>query len=165
MPSKTLLLDANVLIDFQKSDLTILEHVAKTLGRVVVLQETLDEVKAFPEDIVPLGIDVVEERTELLIRARDPIAGLSYQDRLCMLLSREHGWTCVTNDKKLRRECKAHDVTSIYGLRLILDLVAAGAISSLDAQKVAYRIHQSNPHHINAKVMRQFQSRLRDIGR
>lgn len=164
MTRKTLLLDADVVIDFGNSDSTILEHVPTTLGRVVVLQGTLDEVDASPEDVTPLGIDIVEEPTELLTQASGPIAGTSLQDRLCMHACQKYGWTCVTNDQKLQRECKALNVATIYGLRLIIDLVAAGVVTAAHAREVAYRIHRSNPHHINDKVMRRFEDHLRNLG-
>ena len=41
----TLLADADVLIDYRNSDLTVLKEVGKHVGRLAVLSETLKEVR------------------------------------------------------------------------------------------------------------------------
>lgn len=162
MNHETLLVDANVFIDYQKSDLTVLGHVSSTLGRLVVLTEVLHEVGGVTDsDCQQLGIDVITiEDMDLLSKAAEPTAGISFQDKLCILVCKKDGYVCVTNDQALRKQCKADGVPTIRGLRLMVDLVAKRAISIEAAMAIALRIQESNPGHIHDKVMSKFRQEL-----
>ncbi len=52
----------------------------------------------------------------------------------------------------------------MFGLRLMIDLVAAGAINSASAMNIALEIQKSNPLHINDKVISKFRRDLRERG-
>ena len=156
-----LLADADVLIDYRESDLTILKLVAEHVGRVAVIPPVLDEVKGVTaKDCRRLGIEVVEVETEQMLRAAVFETGVSFTDCLCLVVCMEEAWTCVTNDGALRRLCKRHGVATRFGLGLMVDLVSCTALTRRQAVAVARRMHVSNPRHINAHVLTRFQNEL-----
>ena len=157
MAQTVLLADADVLIDYRESEIKILELVVQHIGRVVVLAPVLDEVQGVtPAQCAQLGIEVVEVETEQLVRASEVESRVSFNDRLCLVTCREEGWTCVTNDGALRRLCERHGVATRFGLGLMVDLVAAGALTRQRAMAVARQIQASNPLHINERVIQRF---------
>ena len=157
MAQTVLLADADVLIDYRESEIKILELVVQHIGRVVLLAPVLDEVQGVtPAQCTQLGIEVVEVETEQLVRASEVESRVSFNDRLCLVACREEGWTCVTNDGALRRLCERHGVATRFGLGLMVDLVAAGALTRRRAMAVARQIQASNPLHINERVIQRF---------
>ncbi len=157
MAQTVLLADADVLIDYRDSEIKILELVVQHIGRVVVLAPVLDEVQGVtPTQCAQLGIEVVEVETEQLVRATEVESRVSFNDRLCLVACREEGWTCVTNDGALRRLCERHGVATRFGLGLMVDLVAGGALTRRRAMAVARQIQASNPLHINERVIQRF---------
>ena len=121
----------------------------------------LDEVQDVSvKDCAELGIELVEVETERMLQAVAIESPVSFNDRLCLVTCREEGWTCVTNDGALRRLCERQGVETRFGLGLMVDLVAAGALTRERAEAVAHRIHTSNPFHINERVLSRFFSAL-----
>ena len=161
MAQTVLLTDADVLIDYRESEIKILELVVQHMGRVVILAPVLDEVQGVtPAQCAQLGIEVVEVETEQLVRASEVESRVSFNDRLCLVACREEGWTCVTNDGALRRLCERHGVATRFGLGLMVDLVAVGALTRRRAMAVARQIQASNPLHINERVLARFVAAL-----
>jgi predicted nucleic acid-binding protein len=159
-----LLADADVLIDYRDSELGILGLVVQHVGRVAILAPVLDEVRGVTAaQCARLGIEVVEVETEQMLRASEVESSVSFNDRLGLVVSREEGWTCVTNDGALRRLCERHGVETRFGLGLMVDLVAAGALPASRAVSVARRIHTSNPLHINDRVLARFINALEEL--
>jgi predicted nucleic acid-binding protein len=158
-----LLADADVLIDYRESELGILELVVEHVGRVAVLAPVLGEVRGVTAaQCARLGIDIVEVETERMVQASEVEPSVSFNDRLCLIACREEGWTCVTNDSALRRLCERHGVEARYGLGLMVDLVAAGALTQRRAIAVARQIQASNPLHINERVLARFLAALEE---
>ncbi len=155
-----LLADADVLIDYRESELAILALVGQHVGRVAVLPSVLDEDHDITvKDCAELGIKVVEVETERMLQAAETESQVSFNERLLVVCS-EEGWTCITNDDALRRLCESHDVETRFGLGLMVDLVAAGVLERERAEAVARRIHESNPLHINERMLGRFFSAL-----
>jgi len=123
-------MDANVLIDFCDSDRTVLSLISKHLGTVhVPLPILLEEVDQFKDfDWTELGIIGVDPSLEIVTLAAQRRAGLSFHDHLCLLLARANGWTCVTNDGRLRRECATEGIATLWGLEVVALLVEDGAL-------------------------------------
>lgn len=152
-----LLADADVLIDYRETDLSVLKEVGTHVARLAVLAETLEEVRGVDgRTCAALRIEVIEPETSMLVEATQQDTRVSFNDRLCFLVCREQGWTCVTNDGALRRLCRRHDVNVRYGLGLMVDLVARGAINQRRAVTIARRMQEANPLHINERVMTRF---------
>lgn len=159
-----LLADADVLIDYRESELGILELVVEHVGRVAVLAPVLDEVRGLTAtQCVRLGVEVVNVETERMLQAADVDSSVSFNDRLCLVACREESWTCVTNDGALRRLCERHGVETRFGLGLMVDLVASGALTRRRALAVARQIQASNPLHINERVLARFLAALEEL--
>ena len=163
MPNRPrgLLSDADVLIDYRDSDLSILALVVQHLAPVHVVRDVVDEVDDLSlERCGELGLTVIEVEPEVLLQLATLPRRLSRYDRLSLQVCRENDWICVTNDRLLRRLCGEHSVRTKWGLELMLDLVSAGGLSASHALETARCIHTNNPHHISEKILERFSSRL-----
>jgi predicted nucleic acid-binding protein len=160
-----LLVDANVLVDYQEADLGILALVSRRLGTVHIVSTVLREVDLDEHDCARLGIRVVEPTIAQLIAATPSNGRLSLPDRLCLEVCREHAWTGVSNDKALRRACEAGGVAVRWGLELMLELVRAGHLASAVAVDAAERMHVANPHFLGAAILASFRSKLAKLVR
>ena len=107
-----LIMDANVLIDLAEVDRNLIrlisDHVGKVHVPLPVLREEVDQIDE--AEYADLGIVPVDPPLQTAVDAAARRAGLSFHDHLCLLLARDNGWTCVTNDGRLRRECAAEKV-------------------------------------------------------
>jgi hypothetical protein len=63
----------------------------------------------------------------------------------------------------IRRPCAAEGVATVRGLRLLLNLASLGAMTKKRALLVGRLIHESNPHHISAKLLEEFKIKLDGI--
>lgn len=152
-----LLLDANVLIDYLKTSESILTLVSEHLGNVYVPSVVVDEVRKgqhFDDsDCDRLNIQVVDPTTAMLIEAQSMAwSNPSLADKVCFVMCKRRGWTCVTNDKSVRKRCDAEGVKVLWGLQLMLRLIECGALSSDDAINVAKEIKNLNPFMVQATV-------------
>src|SRR5258708_7766776 len=143
---KGLLMDASVLIDFCETDTSVLKLVSDHIGRVhvptPVLIEEVERVRR--KDWSALGIVPVDPPLETALLAAQGRPGLSFYDMLCLLVARDNGWTCVTNDARLRRECAAENVPVLWGLELIALLAESGALTQAAATEVGRAIQEAN---------------------
>ena len=152
-----LLLDANVLIDYQNSDFSILALANKHLGKVQILTTILAEVHGLDaEECERNGLTVIEPELEQVFRAMEQKGRLSFQDQLCLIVAAADGYTCVTNDKALYRACAEKGVTVIRGLAVMIELVRCGAMRTGSAIEVAEKIHAVNPLHIPRSLIDHF---------
>lgn len=160
-----LLVDANVLVDYQAADLAILSLVSRHVGTVHIVSTVLAEVDGLDEsECERLGFRVVEPTLAQATEAASPNGRLSFQDRTCLVVCRDNGWTCVSNDKALRRSCDAVGVAVRWGLELMLELVQGGHLPAEDADDAAERIHQSNPVFLNTTILAAFREKLAALG-
>jgi predicted nucleic acid-binding protein len=160
-PRRFLIVDANVLIDYASTDRTILGLVNRFLGTVCIPRPVLDEVTQLSEtDCDTLGLRLVDGSVEQLLEAGRVRGRLSFHDRLCLILAQSEGWTCVTNDRALRRSCGEVSVSVLWGLELMIELVAGGMLPRDGALGIAQAIHRVNPRHITPEILRRFAERL-----
>lgn len=164
MPSRKglLIMDANVLIDLCEADRTVIRLISDHVGHVhvplPVLQEEVDQVDA--AEYVELGIIPVDPPLQTAIDAATRRPGLSFHDHLCLLLARDNGWTCVTNDGRLRRECAAEKVPVLWGLETVVFLVDGGVLTAKAAQEIGLAIQRANPRFITNDVIEAFLKRI-----
>ena len=159
---RILLFDANVLIDLYDADSSIFRVVSDSVGPVHVVLPVFEEVGQIDEaEAEALGLTLVEPDLAHFAAAAELSRRLSEEDRICLVVAREEGWTCVTNDRALRRECDAARVEVIWGLELLALTVEAGACRRPAAAALARAIAENNPTHITAAVLERF---LRRIG-
>lgn len=159
-----LLIDANVLIDFADSDVTVLRSVSRDLAPVHILRPVLREVTQLDTtDCDHLGLSLSEPSVEQLLAAGSRRRSLSFFDRLCLIVAREQGWACVTNDTALRKECGTEGVQVVWGLELLVGLVEARELGKSSALSIAVKIHHNNPRHITRTILRRLERRLRRL--
>lgn len=160
-----LLVDANVLVDYQAADLAILSLVSRHVGTIHIVSTVLAEVDGLDEsECERLGFRIVEPTLAQATEAASPNSRLSFQDRTCLVVCRDNGWTCVSNDKALRRSCDAAGVVVRWGLELMLDLVRGGHLPAEHADDAAERIHRANPVFLNATILAAFRQKLAGSG-
>jgi len=156
-----LVADANVLIDYAKTDPTILALYTRHLGPIYVPNVILDEVDQLDiSDCESLGLTVVEEPLQILLAASEKRGPLSFEDRVCLMLAQANQWVCVTNEKPLHRACKQEKMASIWGLRLMIELARAEQLKSDSAIEVAQAIHRINPRYITLVILARFKAEL-----
>ena len=150
--------DANILIDYSKSDISIVKKIAEYYEKVCVPDIILEEVGVISdEQAKELGITIVETPLEL-----EDVASLSFQDRACLYYVKHNKWECLTNDVALRRHCEAAGGTVVWGLQMLLKLVESNLITDVHAEKVAMKIHEVNPE-ISSKVLEDFCKKLKEL--
>lgn len=153
--------DANVLIDYAETSPAILGLVAQHLGPVYVAAEVLEEVELLDvEQCQAIGLRLVEGNLAQLTEASQRGGPLSFEDKLCLVLARDNGWTCLSNDGPLREACKAQGVSVVWGLEIMLALVEGKHLTAAAAIQTAQAIHTVNPIFITARVLAAFQKKV-----
>ncbi len=147
--------DANVLIDYVKADEDLIRELVAYWGAVYVPDRVLIEVRQLTfQRAEELGLTIIE--TPLVL---PPGSGLSDQDRACLHYVLDRGWTCIANDRHLRNECGRQGGRVVWGLEMLLMLVANHQITKARAQDVAKRINIDNPE-ITDKILEEFKCKL-----
>ena len=160
---KLMIMDACVLIDFIKTDRTVLELIVKHVGPVHVISPIVEEVDEIDDEneLLELGLMIMEPEIEDAYTAANHLGPISFQDRLCLLTAGRHGFACVTNDKSLRKLCRQEGIPLLWGLEILAELHKAGGISGKEAERIAQAIRESNPKHITAKIISRFKDIIR----
>lgn len=162
-PPKLMIMDACVLIDFIKTERAVLELVVKHVGPLYVTSPVVNEVNEIDgeNELVELGLIIIEPEIEDAYAAGDRSGPLSFEDWLCLLTAKRHGFTCVTNDKNLRKLCRQESVSLLWGLELLAELHKVGGIPATEAETIAQAIRRSNPKHITEKIVSRFMDIIR----
>jgi len=138
---------------------TCREHV----GPLYVTSPVVDEVNEIDDEneLVALGLIIIEPEIEDAYAAGSRSGPLSFEDWLCLLTAKRHGFTCVTNDKNLRKQCRQESVSLLWGLELLAELHKVGGIPATEAEAIAQAIRRSNPKHITEKIVSRFVDTVR----
>jgi predicted nucleic acid-binding protein len=159
-----LVTDANALIDYASTDESVLALASRHLGPVIVPSPVLDEVMQLDiPDCERLGIRVLDPTLQQLLEAASQRGALSFEDRVCLIVARDGGWSCVTSDRRLRAACDALAVPVLWSLELVTMLVDAGELSADHAISIAEELHAISPWHITVEIV--IEVRLRVEGR
>jgi rRNA-processing protein FCF1 len=159
-----LIVDANVLVDYQATGLDLLSLVSRHLGTVHIVSTVLQEVDGLDDsECERFGFRVVEPTLAQATEAASPSGRLSLADRLCFVVCRDNGWTCVSNEKALRRTCEAAGVAVRWGLALMLDLVEHRHLPTGHAADAATRMHLANPLFLGADILAVFLAKLGEL--
>ena len=163
-PGKSFIVDASVLIDYCQSDLSIFSKLSQHVGIVHIARSTFDKVEELTETEAGkhhLVIDTPDIDT--LIEASAKRGKLAYDDRETMLLAKKNGWTCITNDKALREECRVEGVACLWGLEPMKLLVGYAMISGSAAVAVARKIRATNGLFITSAIVGRFERQIEEI--
>lgn len=156
--------DANVLIDYISTDPDVLSLAAKHLGPIHVETAVLQEVEQLSADYCKkVGLTPVQANLEQLSEASVRSGSLSFQDNLCLILARDRGWSCLSNDGPLRKVCQKNGIKVVWGLELMFGLIQHGCLSIERSIEVAYAIHAINPVYITRNIVEQFQQKIRSL--
>lgn len=156
-----LICDANVLIDYVSSNRRILEKASLLISQIYVLSPILDEVRQLSKkEIKELKIKVFEPELNDVIVASERGGPLSFEDKLCLIVSGKENWTCVTNDKNLRKACEEKNIDILWGLDLMLLLNQTGVLSKKEAQDTAEKIKENNAY-IKKDIIDSFLKKLK----
>lgn len=155
--------DASVLIDYLETDRSILSLAGSRLGTIhvpdLLLEHELPDLDA--DECGRLGIVIEAVSLDLLQRAADHRrAGLSVQDRVCLLMAKEHKATCLTSDARLYDACAEEGVDAWRTLRVLIELHKAGALDAGKAFDIAREIQRVNPGYITAAILAELKRQL-----
>lgn len=163
---KLLVLDACVLIDYAQADASVLGSVIEHVAPMAVVRPVFDEVEDLTEaEATELGLQIIDVEYELAAEAAKSAGTLSFEDRLCVLLAKRERWICVTNDKALRRVCETEGVELRWGLEMMIEAVRADAMSIVEAERIAWTIHELNPRYVTRNLVDRFSRKLRSRAR
>ncbi len=152
--------DASVLIDYILTEPKILKLFSKHCLQIYVTIATLQEVQQIlPGQAESLGLLTFEPSINQLQEASKRNGPLSFQDRLCFILSRDNNWPCISSDKKLISECDKIGTGAIWGLNLMKVLVEKGHLGKKEAIAIANKIAKENPY-IPQAILKRFEEKL-----
>ena len=160
-PNRFMIMDACVLIDYMNGEPLISSHIGPNYVTTPILEE-VDSIDSI-EELEQLGLLPIEPEIEDVFTAEEMDGQTSFQDNICFLTARRQCFTCVSNDTNLRRKCMDADVPILWGLELILDLTKAGGILKKEASRIARDIQKSNPRHIAARILSDFEAKLKRL--
>ncbi len=155
------IIDACAGIDLFEVDQRLFRVLSRSVGKLNVVVPVLKEITGLSQSrAVALGLCVVMPELAILDEAAAVRGSLSFEDRVCLLVARQRGWTCVSNDRALRAECARSNVPVLWGLDLLALAVASGSMRAAHALRTAKAIQKQNPF-IRDEVIVQFEERIR----
>jgi predicted nucleic acid-binding protein len=162
---RLLILDACVLIDFLQADRSLFRSTGCDVFSFYVVSSVIEELHDIEgvDELTALGISVIEPALDDAYKAAEQRGALSFQDWLCLLTAKRHGFICVTNDRALRRHCEKEGVALLWGLEMLLALRQASEISTSCAEEIAFHIHTTNSRHISIRIFEEFKEKLQTM--
>ena len=156
------IVDADVLIDYCKTDLSVLEDLSRYVVSVYIGRPTLDKVRQLSEaEAKRRQLVIVTPDLDTAIQAAGRRGNLAFDDHVTLLLSRLNSWCCITNDGLLRRECKNEGVAVLWGLEPMRILVGERCLKSQKAIAIAKLIQKANPGYITPEIVLRFEQQIK----
>ncbi|HCG63475.1 MAG TPA: hypothetical protein DEZ27_06675 [Sphaerochaeta sp.] len=164
-PTRFMIMDACVLIDYMNGEPDLFKLISSHIGPIYVATPILEEVDSINsiEELEDLGLLPIEPEIEDVFTAEEMDGQTSFQDNICFHTAKRQSFICVSNDANLRRQCTDASVPILWGLELILDLTKAGGILKKEASRIAREIQISNPRHITARILSDFEAKLKRL--
>lgn len=162
---KTVITDANVLIDYLVTDKKILKLIAGLFKEALIPIDVLKEVeKTTVRQISAYGFSVYYPEPETYFEAANlkEENGLSFEDNICIIDSKKLRCGIVTNDLKMRNKCNEEGIELFWGLQLMVILVTKNRLKKAEAIKAAEKITRNNPR-ITDKVLGDFKKKIYEI--
>ncbi len=156
------IIDASVVIDYLDVDKSILSLAASKLGRIWISVLTLQKIRQLGRpDAEKMGLSVLEPSPEQLREVKTP-SRLKEDDQVTIILARDSGYICITNDKRMHIRCREWQVPSLWGLDLMLELVRTGSLSRTRAEKLGRAIQEINAY-LTPQILQQYLAELNSI--
>ncbi len=113
---------------------------------ILIPSTVLEEVEQLTRrTCASLKLEIVEPTIAQLTEAAQQQGGLSFEDRVCLILARTRGATCLTNDRRLRKECESLGIMVLWGLEPLVYLVSARKVSAESAVIAVRKMQAKNP--------------------
>ena len=158
------IVDANVLIDYLDSDLDALSILSRKVSPVNIGRGAFDKVPRLNDtEAARFHIQIITPTLEIMGEAANKRGSLAYDDHETLLLAKINGWTCITNDKALRRECGTEKVAILWGLEPLRILVTDKFMKAERAITIARTIHANNPMFVTADIIARFESQISQL--
>jgi rRNA-processing protein FCF1 len=158
-------IDSSALIDYQKTDDSILLLFTEHIGPIYVAEPVLiEEIDGFDRtDCQRLDISVASLNLDQLIEAARWQGPMSRYDACSLILARDNEWTVITSDNGLINRLKRGNVPYIRGLRPMLMLVSAGCLSHERAIQTAENMQAINPNYLTSKIVNKFKIEINKL--
>ena len=160
-----MIIDACVLIDYMNGEPSLFNLISSHISPIYIASPVLEEIDSISsvEELENLGLVLIEPAIEDVFTAGKIKGPTSFQDNICFLTALRQGFTCVSNDKNLRKQCTNANVPVLWGLELLLELTRGGGIHRREASKIARAIQKSNPKHVTNKILTDFEDLLKQL--
>ena len=158
-----LIVDSCVLIDYVSVNPSILSLAARHIGPVIVIGQVLEKFVEFDGlYAMEMGLTVIDPDIGLIDAGLSHTGGLSGCDRMIFALAKRNGYSCWTNDSKLKETCERSGITAYWGLEVMLLLCESRRLSRAAALKTAQGIGEINGF-ITDEIMLDFRARLDEV--
>lgn len=138
--------DACVLLDLIDADSSVVPLASSHLGQILIPDVVLSMAGALDATKCRrLGVKVRECEVDRLVKAAGPRRGTSFEDRVCLILAREEGWTVLTHERVVRAACEADGIPSACAFDLVCLLQEGGHLTPSRAVGVARNLREVNP--------------------
>lgn len=139
----------------------MLSLLSDNVGRVHIARSTFEKVEQLTAAAARKHhLTIVTADFDTVFRASQERRALASDDRETLLIAKLNDWICITNDRALRRACKAEDVHCLWGLEPMKALVGHRLISRSEAIVVARNIQVSNPGYITEGIVSKFAEQI-----
>ena len=154
--NRVVICDANILIDYAKSNKKILGLLTQHLYEIQVPLPVWEEVYDLSNsDAKSLGLNIIEPSLAQTYEAASMRGGgLSDEDNMCFIVARDEKVICATNEKPLRKKCIDNNIEVLWGLEMMRELYDKEKISFDVAEKTARKIASYNSTITEAIVVR-----------
>lgn len=158
------IIDANALIDYCESDIAVLSLVSTHVGSIHIARGTFHKVNQLTTAAAAKHhMEIVTPDLETILAATATRGALAHDDRETLLITKKYNWTCITNDKALRRECASENVPVLWGLEPMRLLVEYGLTTRSHVIKTARLIQRANPRYITSEILTRFEEQIRAL--
>lgn len=158
------IIDADVLIDYRDSDISVLTLFSMQVGQLHVGRATLQKVRYVSEAQAKRNKLAVETPDlELAVKASQARGKLSYDDHETLLLAVQNNWICISNDIALRTECGKEGIELLWGLEPMKYLVKDSELPLNKALSIATMIQKGNPGYITDSILNRFEKQIREL--
>ncbi len=163
-PTTVIITDASVLIDYYTADARILSRISRCIGSLVIPRQVFEEVRQIEEAQAKiLGISILDPELSQFTEASIRGGPLSRADKLILIMARDRGYPCWTNDSRLRKKCLEEGIQVFWGLEIMLPLCKGGQLLEKAALRIGRRIHECNRFYITDEIIMRFEKRVRSL--
>lgn len=153
---RTYLADASLLIDLCNVNRDIINLFAQCEGGICVIRNVLEEVlKLSEEEASQRGVRILDPDITIYHEAAGIQDGLSFADHICLIIARQQGLVLITNDKRLKNECKQQDIPVLWELEAVGLLVRKKLLTKSAAANFAEELQLTNPW-IDGTIIKKF---------